>query len=778
MGSTRRRFGAVLWVACVCLAIAALAWHATEPGWLRSDVFDLLPRSERDALQARAVASAERELSGRLLFLIGHEDRETARAAADRFVEALGANDLIDRLAVYSEERLSAFSDFYFPRRRRILTEQQIAGIDSGDGRDAVQDALATIYSPISAVSGAVLREDPFLLFPQSMRSLQPSTRSLGVDGGYPWVEQDGVDYAFVSARTQSATLDLGSQRRLVRDIESLSERLAAEQPGTRVLKTGFLFYANAGAESARTEISIIGGGSLIGIVILILACFRSARPLWLALLTIASGCLIALALTLVVFGSVHLFTLVFGASLIGVSIDYTFHYLAEELFGGSQWRPEYGLRRVLPGITLGLITSVIAYSALTVAPFPGLQELAVFSSGGLIGAYATLLCCAMWLPRASGTRRRPVLARLSSGYVRFWESMPATRRWVAAAAFGALALAGALAVELDDDISILQNRPLDLQREEARIAELLGEIPGNAFLLVSAPSAEETLKVEERLRGGLDELAASGALHDYLAVSRTVPSAARQRRSVEAYSALVDARLAELHEALGVPDAATGVAREALTRPVEAFSVDEWLSHPVSEELRSLWIGRVGQATGSIVLLEGIDDLAAVREVADGFPGVTVVDKASELSRLLGAYRVRVSWLLAAGYVGILLLLALRYGPGRAAIVLIPPLLAGAAAFGAASLPNAPANLFNVLALILVLGIGIDYTLFIAESRGEIESTIFAITLAAATTILSFGLLALSETFAIRSFGLTVLVGIACSYLLAPLALTARARS
>src|SRR5690606_34491900 len=82
----------------------------------------------------------------------------------------------------------------------------------------------------------------------------------------------------------------------------------------------------------------------------------------------------------------------------------------------------------------------------------------------------------------------------------------------------------------------------------------------------------------------------------------------------------------------------------------------------------------------------------------------------------------------------------------------------------------GAPLNLFHLLALALVFGIGIDATLFIAEAAERLDPTAFAITLSALTTILSFGLLSFSTTYAVRSFGLTVLIGIVCGYLLTPL--------
>ncbi len=78
---------------------------------------------------------------------------------------------------------------------------------------------------------------------------------------------------------------------------------------------------------------------------------------------------------------------------------------------------------------------------------------------------------------------------------------------------------------------------------------------------------------------------------------------------------------------------------------------------------------------------------------------------------------------------------------------------------------------------MILVLGIGIDFTLFLAEARGDLRITMFAITLSALTTMLSFGLLSLSSTYAVHSFGITVLIGIACAYLLSPLAVLERSR-
>jgi len=79
--------------------------------------------------------------------------------------------------------------------------------------------------------------------------------------------------------------------------------------------------------------------------------------------------------------------------------------------------------------------------------------------------------------------------------------------------------------------------------------------------------------------------------------------------------------------------------------------------------------------------------------------------------------------------------------------------------------------SLFHIMALILVLGISVDYGIFFRESGPESATTLLAVVLSALTTILAFGLLAFSSTAAIQAFGTTIFIGIAISLLVSPVA-------
>jgi predicted exporter len=81
------------------------------------------------------------------------------------------------------------------------------------------------------------------------------------------------------------------------------------------------------------------------------------------------------------------------------------------------------------------------------------------------------------------------------------------------------------------------------------------------------------------------------------------------------------------------------------------------------------------------------------------------------------------------------------------------------------------PFSFFSVMGLFLVVGAGVDYAIFQWEHpREEGVWTRVGIVLAAAMTCISVGLLGLSSVLPVKSFGLTVAVGILLSLILSPL--------
>jgi len=123
------------------------------------------------------------------------------------------------------------------------------------------------------------------------------------------------------------------------------------------------------------------------------------------------------------------------------------------------------------------------------------------------------------------------------------------------------------------------------------------------------------------------------------------------------------------------------------------------------------------------------------------------------------------------------LLLLVLLRSVADTLLVLIPLSLAGLLTVGGAVLFNLPFNFANVIALPLILGVGVDYGVYIVQ-RGRAAAnsdinllqtgTARAVLFGALITVANFGNLALSSHPGTRSMGLLLTVGLSMTVLCA----------
>jgi predicted exporter len=485
-----------------------------------------------------------------------------------------------------------------------------------------------------------------------------------------------------------------------------------------------------------------------------------------LSLLVIGVGVMTALAGSLLLFGDLHVGAMLFGVSLIGVAVDYSLQYCTETFT--AERCSHRRLRQVVWGISLGTATTVIGYLTLLLAPFPGLRQVAVFSAIGLVAAWLTVV---LWLPlldRSAGVRHGVRMLRWSFLFLWLWQSKRlAGWRIGGLVALVVLAGIGLIRFHTDDDVRRMQALSPDLLSQQARLQALIGSQGGGQFFLVSADDSEAALRTEEVLGDRLRKLAASGALGGFRSPARYVPSAFRQREN----RALVDRELGgdarrEQFRRLGLafvaPDDDGSVL--TLTSAMRAGGPLDFLSLLVLND------GEGGAA--HVVMLDGVRRLHAVAAAGDGIAGVRFVDAAGSFSAVLGQYRVRTMLLLGLSALLMAPLLAWRYGPRRTVWIMLPPVLAVGLTPGLRALLGSGFTFFDGIALVLILSVGVDYAVFLAEtSRERRVVTMLAVGLAAVTALMSFGLLALSNVMAVQHFGATMLVGILLAALLAPMA-------
>ena len=769
--------------AVATLAIAILgAWLLFGRGGLpiQTDLLAMLPNTERNPLAEVAAQQLAHANGDRMVLLVENTDDDHAKAAARALGSALAKDHVFESvLAELPPFDLQQFVAPYLAHRFVLLSDADRVALSRADYEPA--QALARhLNEPFLTSVGIPLQDDPFGWL-QHWQDQQPWTRSpLLPEDNLLTAHRDDRSYVMVTATLHGSSYDDTVQRQALTALDRAERAIEPDYPGTHLLRTGAVFYAAAARAGAEHDVHMVGWISSLGIALLLLGVFRSPGPLLLAFLSTAVGVVAATTVTLLVFGQIYLLTLVFGAALLGEAVDYSIQYLSARANAGERWQASNGLRQVRPALLLALGTSLLGYALLGLVPFPALRQMAVFAMTGMLAACLSVF----WLLPA--LLQRPAKP-LSAQPVRYALALQRGVRHYGSGRRGALALALLVLIAIpgwwrlshDDDIHLLIAPPAALAMQDTQIREIAGLGNNSQFYLVQGDSVEQTLQREEALEQRLQSMVDHHQLQSWLGLAGMVPSLQQQREN--------QALLARLmthpeHMQKMLADAgfkAAAIATYLAAWPSTSIDLQTWLTSPAATPFRYLWLQHSARGYASLVLPQGQDDATLLAKAAAGLPGVQMVDKAASVSALFGTYRRYASvWLLAA----LLLIMPVfgwRYGWRRAPRVLLPPLCGIGLTLAALGYLAHPLTLFHWMALMLVLGVGANYAVFLHEGEPHAAhrpGAVYAsVLLSAITALLSFGLLALSSMPALREFGLTLLLGIGFTALLVPASMSTR---
>lgn len=771
---------------CLVLACAIYLSLSFFRGYqFDSSIMALLPESEQSLAQVLATKHLVNASDRRLIFLLKDSDKARSAAAAKAFTAALNDSQLFSSILGQSAASPTAsWQQFYQARRYQLLSSDSRQRLQSHDTTLA-DDSLGRLFSPLASVVAEQLLTDPLQLFFQWQLAVIPNF-PFTLEDGWLTRSDDPLHYRLISTELLGKPYDISYQKQVMSVINQAVTALPSQ---TKLLRSGLMLHAAHGAKQAIGEISTIGIGSALGIFCLLFACFRQLRAVAIAFLPIIVGCGFALTCSLLLFDSVHLITLAFGAGLVGVAIDYSLHYLCahnpeshlpESHYSESshplskrQDQRSDVLRSILPSLSMGLASSVLAYTAQGMAPFPGLRQMAVFSVLGLIGAWLTVVC---WLPLLHASKTIAFNTRLINQLKQWQSRWPKVDSLWLKTTLIILTISFATVVytiEGNDDIRLLQTSPPELLSEDISVQKLLAAASPARYLVLESDSVEALLQLEEGFSEKLDSAKAAGWIVNYMSSSQFLPSQQRQRDNRSLLEEAVYGEQGQLHQ-LAVKGSLSAIetpARQLFNdTPLDILQVDDWFDSDISALTTHLWIGEYQGQYYSLITLFGIKDTEAIgqlAEVARTVEGVEFVDRVAGISLLLANYRQQLSQWLMLAYGLVLTLTTLRYGR-QAWRVVSAPALASLTVLSLLQLSGSPITVFHGLALLLVLGIGLDASIFLQDSDNS-PYTWLAVTLSSLTTLLAFGLLALSSTPVLHYFGVTVLLGIICVWILAP---------
>lgn len=753
----------LLFLSLLLAVVALAAWQWRDGAPLSANLMELVPGTSPDALEVRAEQRMQEPLNREMLVLVGHADRQQALNMAQQLGEQWQASGLFETVQWNLQADL--------PALRKQLLQGRLAMLSADDRQllsehpDAfIQQRVQALFDPFNGFT-LVPSQDDWLGLTGRIQNSQPKHGAVQLDigSGALVADADGKSWVMLRARTTGNAFDMNLPLQVAELLQHSREQAAKSD--VQLLAASGLLYAANGQQQATREMTWVGGGATVGILLLLLLAFRRWGVL-LAFVPVLVGMLFGAVACVALFGHMHVMTLVLGSSLIGVAVDYPLHYLSKS-WSLKPWRSWPALRLTLPGLTLSLITSVIGYLALAWTPFPALTQIAVFSAAGLLGAYLSAVCLLPALLKNVQLRPAQWPLRLAERLIHLREALLGCIRTPALLALLiAFCVGGLMQLQSKNDIRQWVGAPQHLTDEAQTIARITGYQPTSQFFLVRAANQEQLLERQAALSERLQQLVNLDKLQGYLALDQLVSAPSQQQQVRESLNKLPSFWQPLLD--LGVPATALQNELQQLqTLPAE--DIDAALAGPLGEPYRTLWLGTTEDGVAAITSLQGLNNPSLLRVQALDLPGVVLVDRLGDLNKVFAATQISAAELKLVSCVLIVLVLMLPFGLTGALRIVALPLLAALCSLASLGWLGQPLTLFSLFGLLLVTAISVDYAILMREQVGGAAVSLLGTLLAAVTTWLSFGLLAVSSTPAVSNFGLSVSLGLAFSFMLAP---------
>ena len=688
--------------------------------------------------------------------LLDGTERLRRALPADLFLNPL--NGPGQQLNLSSIERLGSFLPL-------LADQDDLQRIDAQLTPERIDQNLATDLAQLLQPQGVAFKEkirrDPLgleTLALQKLRYLNPLPEAR-LDRGH-FVSANGRSSLIIADSPIQITDSAGSRRLL----DAFAAAKADLEPGLSAELISGHPYTLANSDAIKRDMGRVLAASTIGLLLLFLIFLRSWRALFVFFLPLFSFS----AALLVVSAGYHRvsgITVGFGAVLLGITIDFGLHvYFA--LQRGVAGREQL-LRLISRPVLFGALTTLAGFAVLLRSDLPGQRQLAVFAMAGIVAA---VLLALLFLPHFIGAAP-PRMDSLRKRFRRhIYDRSPLLRNgvlviWLAVVIVSALQLPQ---LRINGELRRLSYLPESLRQHEEQLRQTWGDLRGRALIFVTGDGLETVLQHNEQV---WQALRAATALEQVVSLAPLLPSAETQRQRLMAWEDFWQQRRPIVQDLLmangkhyGFAPAAFEPFWEQVEKPKTALGLTDLRSLGFGELLDSLIIS---DAKGYRVLSLLPDDPQLIKRLEQPLAriaGVALVSQSRfglQLSEAIASDFSR--FIFSAGVAVLVLLVLLFRRPDRVLLAALPVLTGLLAMFGTMAWLGQELNLFNVIASILIIGLGVDYGIFMVchgQQEEDLDSA-KAIIVSGLTTLVGFGALVLAVHPALHSIGVTVLLGI-----------------
>lgn len=660
-------------------------------------------------------------VSSRVQAVSSSKSFDAALDLAGKFVAAIDTNSVESLTFTLSGESLGAIAGFYSRAGGGFLCDGDRAAAENGTLNDVVTKGF---FSSLRIFQFEI---DPFGFKERFVKSLPRGFGKWTVRDEVLWAESDGLQHVLVSfALPASSAFDIKSLPETLGPILETCRRLNAGSKEAKITVSGVPVHTLETSSRCESQIAYLSIFSLLVIFLLALKVLKTPRNLILVALNLLSAASAGFLAVNCLFDTVHLVALVFGTTLIGLAVDYSFHTLLAAAGNAD---------KVRRNLFKSFLTTVVSLLPLAFSDLPALVQTAVFLTAGLAASFLANYAILFRPDRFPAAGAVVAPARWMVAIER------SKAAWWILPVMSLVALGGVFCSGFRTEPGDLHRPSDELAGAERRIAELSGIEPGAGMAVVRGATLEEILQTEERCFPGS------------VCLSKFVPSLEKRRRDFSVViKDFAGKNASSLVRSLGLADYTFPPALP----PVEIKPGD------IPESIASRFLFKDGEV-GLMTLVPSVSAEAA-SAIPAGEQAVRFYAPRTVLTRLIDAHSRRSVKLLLMSFALLAAMLAVFYR-FRAVLIVLPSVLAVTSMFAFVTFVHGHVNFFHLLAAFMITGMALDYTIFLAaDFRSALKSVVCSLL----TSFAGFGALAFVSLPVVSSFGIAFAFALPASFLAA----------
>ncbi|QSH91735.1 transporter [Treponema medium] len=736
-------------------------------GTIETDLISIVPKISQDRSFEKPLKHFFSLSSNTINLFVESEHFDTAKEAAYQLEHKI--RELSNQVRVQLEVGGGDYNtllEFFDKHKYALLSDNIAQQLSYGGAAELTEEAVANVYSPFFISPFTNVETDPFLLVngkvEDLLEALTVNLPTLQMQDNLLYTSVDGKNNIFMTIDLPVEFSSADGRFQFMRQFLNYVDELSRSS-GVSIYYSGVPVHSFYSQKSAQLQISIISTISIIATFFLFLFTYKSIAIFIVCMGTLALSTGLAYCITSILFPSIHIFSFVFGTSVIGVTMDYSIHYI-------THWYFENGakdvVKKIFASLFLGLLTTVISYVALSFSSIALLRQLSVFSIVGVTGSFLTVVIVFPLIFKNPPKKNNNRVLTLSETYLRSYSSVFANQRRIlsfAVAILICISVWGVTKIRTDFSAAGLYSIPDNLIVQEIAVNERMGNMSNTDLIIVKADSVDALAEKEELLAPLLKD-------EQYLALSKFLPSIKKQRENILLVKKELLPLLEQQAEALALDRQTFLNIRKDIEQSEEHLvGIEQLAQFSALSSLQKLILQNDGSYFSVIILQKGVNAQTKSSIEAAEF-GIKVFSVLPAINAALNKTAYEAMLFNIGAYVLIFFVIFMFLYKKQALVIIAIQMFCLLLNLGIHGLFGIPVNIFSILALILSLGISMDFFIFFSHNAEIKGITFIAVFLSMLTTILSFGTLSFSSFIPVRSFALSLFIGIVCAFVFAPI--------